>query len=90
MSEQTITAIRWVLLVCAVLNLLQASVGIGLTRWMMRRIGVERSTDPAARLLASPLFQRGWPILMAIVFLAGWWWLGTPAGHASARQFRLQ
>jgi hypothetical protein len=76
--------IRCVLLFAAITAILQATI---LFRWVQRNfisrwlaLG-ERLGQPAPPAsFTNERVQRIFPLLMACVFLAMWWYLGTPAG----------
>jgi hypothetical protein len=79
-----INAVRWFFAVGAVMSFLQATVAFGLVqRWIMEpwirwneRLGAQ---VPA--VFRNRPFQRGWALLMTMVFGLLWWFTGTPAGH---------
>ena len=82
-------AIRVFLLIAVITAVLQATV---LNRWVQRvvfdrwiALG-ERLGQPASgRPFPDPRMARVFPLLMAAIFLALWWYLGTAAGIGWAR-----
>ena len=85
MPPQIITAIRWFFLVGATLNFLQATV---LFDFFRRRLIEpwfrlsERAGGRIPPIMQDRRFQRGWPLLMTVVFGAMWWFTGSVAGQA--------
>ena len=81
--ESLINALRWVLLVGIVANLLQATL---LFEWFQRVIVnrwaamAERMGRPLPPLMLNRRLQRAFMILNVVVFFAIWWFLGTPTG----------
>ncbi|MGI8508210.1 MAG: hypothetical protein ACR2MQ_02670 [Gemmatimonadaceae bacterium] len=86
MSTNTLSVIRWVLLVSAGINLLQATVLFHhAQRWIVQP-WLEASAHAGREVPASmrdKRVQRAWPLFMAALFFAGWWYLGTAAGAAA-------
>jgi hypothetical protein len=84
MSPAVLPMLRWIMLLAAVTAILQATI---LFRWVQRNfinrwlaLG-ERLGQPAPpAAFTNERAQRIFPLLMAVVFLALWWYLGTPAG----------
>jgi hypothetical protein len=85
MAPQIITAIRWFFLIGAVLSFLQATVLFGVfQRWFIEpwfRLN-ERVGGRIPPVMKDRRFQRGWPLLMTVVFGVMWWLTGTVAGQA--------
>ena len=85
MPPQIITAIRWFLLVGAVLSLLQATILFNVfQRWLIEpwlRLN-ERVGGTVPRFLRDQRFQRGWPLFMAVALGLMWWLSGTVEGQA--------
>jgi hypothetical protein len=85
MPPQIVTAIRWFFLVGAVLSFLQATVLFSFfQRWLIQpwlRLN-ERAGGRIPPLMQDRWFQRGWPLLTAVVFGVMWWLTGTAAGRA--------
>ena len=81
--ESLINGLRWFLLVGIVANLLQATI---LFEWFQRAIVgrwaamAERMGRPLPALILNRRAQRAFLLLNAVVFLAIWWFLGTPKG----------
>lgn len=85
MPERFLTIIRWVLVGSAILNLLSATIGFPLARrftLFLLKPALDQNV-PVARLMANSRIQRAWAVLMATLFLALAWWLGTEAGRAA-------
>jgi len=84
MPDRYISVLRWFFLFGATTSLLQATV---LFRFFQRRLFEpwvafnERLGASVPALMRDPRMQRGWPILMAVIFGALWWFSGTQAGH---------
>jgi hypothetical protein len=81
-----LSALRWVLLASAILNLAASTV---LWRPVFRPLNVRwwgwiRARGAAIPpILADEWMQRAWGVVSAIIFLAWWWYLGTSAGAAT-------
>jgi hypothetical protein len=72
--------VRVILLIAAVTAVLQATV---LNGWIQRAIFNRLASfgQPAsARRFPDPRMARVFPLFMALVFLAVWWYLGTAGG----------
>jgi hypothetical protein len=89
MSDKAIGIIRWVLLASALLNILQATL---LFDFFERRVFQpwfslsERVGGRVPEVMRDKRMHRIWPILMAVVFLGLWWYLGTADGVALLRR----
>ena len=77
-------ALRIVVLVAAVTAVLQATI---LNGWVQRTVfdrwvafGERMTQSPARGRFPDPRLARIFPLVMAAVFLALWWYLGTAAG----------
>ncbi len=46
----------------------------------------ERAGRRVPGIMRDPRMQRAWPLFMAAVLFAAWWYLGTPAGAALLRR----
>ena len=83
MSDTAIAIVRWALLLSAVGALLQATVLYG---WFRRRMldpwlaANARAGAPISPRLRDDRMHRAWAVGMAIIFIALWWFLGTPTG----------
>jgi len=84
-----IPTIRIVLLVAMLTAVLQATVLHG---WIQRTLfdrwaalGERLGQSPPTRPFPDPRLTRAFPLVMAVVFLALWWYLGTQAGVDWAR-----
>jgi hypothetical protein len=91
MPEQAITALRWFLVVAAVVSFLQATLLFGLFQRYVFQPWFRLSERRGARvpaLLRDPRIHRAWPLFMTVVFVALWWLSGTPAGHNWLRNAR--
>ena len=83
MSEHALEIVRWVIFAVAILSLLQATI---LFRPFQRYLFDpwvafnERAGGQIPAFYRDERFQRGWPLLMAALLIALWWFLGTPAG----------
>jgi hypothetical protein len=84
MTPQIIAAIRWFFLVGAILSLLQATLLFSVfQRWLFEpwiRLN-ERAGGKIPDFMRDVRFQRGWPLLMSVVFGTLWWFTGTAAGQ---------
>ena len=77
-------ALRILFLVAAITAVLQATV---LNGWVQRTFfdrwiafGERMTQSPSKRRFPDPRLARIFPLFMAAVFLALWWYLGTAAG----------
>jgi hypothetical protein len=80
MPLNLLPVVRVILLIAAVTAVLQATV---LNGWAQRAIFNRLATfgQPAsARRFPDPRMARVFPLFMALVFLAVWWYLGTAGG----------
>lgn len=86
MSMNTLSILRWVLLASAVINLLQATVLFHQAqRWIMQpwfEVSA-RAGRRAPAVMRDKRMQRAWPLFMAALFFAAWWYLGTAGGAAA-------
>jgi hypothetical protein len=89
-----ITTVRWVLLVNGVVVLLGATV----LHRPFRALFVDPYLRLGARVMGRDeraevpwVFREGpmrvWSVVMGVMSLAAWWYLGTPAGAAAASRF---
>ena len=80
-----ITFVRWFLLTGTLLSFLQATLLFRVfQRWLVEpwlRLSVRLGGEVPA-FMRDPRFQRGWPLLMTVVFGTLYWFTGTPAGYA--------
>jgi hypothetical protein len=87
----SLVAIRWTLLALAAVALLSATIlywplyNATVRPWLRlaeRAHGGPVALPAVVRLLfTNERVQRAWHLLWAALFVAGWWYLGTPAGE---------
>ncbi|HEX3159752.1 MAG TPA: hypothetical protein VHQ45_14625 [Gemmatimonadaceae bacterium] len=85
MSHSTLVIIRWGLLAAAALSVLQATLlQAAFQRWIFQPWLMlnERAGARVPLIVRSARMHRTWPLFMAFLFLALWWYLGTPDGVA--------
>jgi hypothetical protein len=92
MSDNAIAGLRWVILVSVLLNVLQATVLFGaFERWVYGPWFAlsERKGGRVPAIMRDKRIHRISAIVMAVVMLVAWWYLGTPAGEQLMRKSRL-
>lgn len=88
LSDKTIELVRWVLLASVFINVLQATL---LFDFFERRLFepffayTERMGGAVPGIMRNKLMHRISPLVVAIVSLILWWYLGTPEGVALLR-----
>jgi len=83
MSDTAITILRWVIVASVVLNILQATLLFDLFQRRLFKPWVamnERAGGRVPAIMRDERMHRLWPLLMAVLLIAAWWYLGTPAG----------
>ncbi|HEY5022356.1 MAG TPA: hypothetical protein VII30_07715 [Gemmatimonadaceae bacterium] len=92
MSDNAIAALRWVILGSVLVSVLQATVLFNaFERWVYRPWFAmsERAGGRVPAIMRDGRIHRISAIIMAVVMLVTWWYLGTPAGVQLMRKSGL-